>query len=240
VISIRNNSKENGLWEILKRFKDAVRNVFWYVAFGLSVGIGLVTQSLYVAEYLKPIFAPDSALPELGSKLLEHVGMGFVVAAIAVLFYEWGAHIKDSLRLSSELNSLTAAVAAKALDGALKVSFQSGDAEHDAELVKSVADIVYNLKRLQEHGDWANPGYQRFIAAMVQKVSVAAARLADVSERLRLDGQSEADCKIGVYTPAELTDKLLSEQMSRLPSGGRYLVASNPYEAPVCQGVDGP
>jgi hypothetical protein len=95
----------------LERLLEAIRNVIWYVASGLVVGFSLVMASLYIPPHLAPWFVPASHVPVLVEKSLEHLGMGFIVAAIAVLFYEWGAHIKDSLKLSAELKALREAVA---------------------------------------------------------------------------------------------------------------------------------
>src|SRR4051812_8519682 len=95
----------------LDRLVQAIRNVIWYVVSGLVIGATLVITALYLPPHLKQFFASGSHVPALIEKLLEHLGMGFIVAAIAVLFYEWGAHIKDSLRLSAELKALREAVA---------------------------------------------------------------------------------------------------------------------------------
>lgn len=56
-----------------------------YVLVGMLVGGGLLT----LHEHLPP------SVPELVRKLVEHLGVGFLVSAIAVFFYEWGSHAKE-------------------------------------------------------------------------------------------------------------------------------------------------
>src|SRR5438034_8212722 len=64
---------------------QALVNAGLYVLAGLLVGGGLLT----LHEYLPP------SIPELARKLIEHLGVGFLVSAIAVFFYEWGSHAKE-------------------------------------------------------------------------------------------------------------------------------------------------
>src|ERR1043165_9982242 len=103
------------------RFIEAVRKTFRYVIFGCTVGFVLILLSTYSSVVF------TESVSKVVEKLLEHIGMGFIVAAIAVLFYEWGAHLKDSLRLSRELTGLREAVAAQALNQALNVYLKTDD-----------------------------------------------------------------------------------------------------------------
>jgi hypothetical protein len=73
-------------------------------------------------------------------------------------------------------------------------------------------------------------GFQRFIAAMIHKVSINAGRLADLSSSLRNDPGSALSCKIVVHTPAQLVDTVLAEQVARLPALGLYRVVTNPQD----------
>jgi hypothetical protein len=203
------------------RFIDAVRQVFWYVLFGCVVGFGLVLLSEYVNKNNKH---------EFFGKLLEHVGMGFIVAAIAVLFYEWGAHLKAVERVSSELTGLREAVAAQALSKALEVYMNTGDHDFDRKVIDSITSILNDLKRLQDQGDWTQTGFQRFINAMLDKVSINSGRLADLSGQLRTNPTRAASYNVEVHTPAQLVDTILAEQMALLPERGRYSVVTNPQD----------
>jgi hypothetical protein len=214
----------------VSRFIDAVRQVFWYVLFGCVVGSVLVLISTYANVILSKVFRGETHVPEVAEKLLEHVGMGFIVAALAVLFYEWGAHLKAVERVSSELSGLKEAVAAQALEGALKVYVNTGDGEHDEEVIQAITRVLEDLKQLQDRGDWAQMGFQRFIAAMIHKVSINAGLLADLSSSLRNDAGSALSCKVVVHTPAQLVDTVLAEQVARLPALGLYRVVTNPQD----------
>jgi hypothetical protein len=212
----------------VRRFIDAVREVIRYVLFGLVVGSVLVWLSTWAKEVLGLIFVPRIA--ELGAKLLEHVGMGFIVAAIAVLFYEWRAHLKAVERVSSELTALREAVAAQALDGALRVYVDTGDGEHDREVIAAITGILENLKKLQDRGDWTQKGFQRFITAMIRNVSMNAETLATLSGPHRTASARAASYNVVVHTPVQLVDIILAEQVGRLPNGGKYRVVTNPLD----------
>jgi hypothetical protein len=210
--------ERKGYWA---RFIEAVKQTFRYVIFGGVVGLILIFVATYAKPLIESIFTPKAS--EVMEKLLEHVGMGFIVAAIAVLFYEWGAHLKDSLQLSQELNSLRQAVAAEALNEALDVQLQTNDEHHNAEVTEAISTIVAALKQLQDHGDWAQMGFQRFIAAMITRVKENAQQLAALSSE-----RTAAARNITVLTPAVLVDNILAEQIRRLPKDGRYSVVTNP------------
>jgi hypothetical protein len=214
----------------VRRFIDAVRQVIWYVLFGLLVGSVLVWLSPHAKTILSSPILIARGIPDLAEKLLEHVGMGFIVAAIAVLFYEWRAHLKTVENVSRELTALREAVGARALERALKACVNTKVDAHDREVIESITDIVENLKRLKDEGDWAQMGFQRFISAMLKRVSVNAERLAELSSALQQNPASAANRKIDIHTPAELVDTILAEQVGRLRAGGRYSVVTNPQD----------
>src|ERR1044072_9184193 len=95
----REDGQEAGMVDIGKRaissFGPAVKSALLYTLMGVIVGILL----LWWQHYLEEIHYPFVYC----IKFLEHLGVGFIVSAIAVFFYEWGAHIKDTVELSSKL-----------------------------------------------------------------------------------------------------------------------------------------
>lgn len=218
------------------RFADAVRQVFWYVLFGLAVGSFFVLVSNYSDSILRLKF-PDRYVPESIQRLLEHVGMGFIVAAIAVLFYEWGAHLKEVERVgrgleavSGDLAAIQEAVFAQALDRVLTFYVNTGDAGHDHAVTEAITKLLESLKKLQEHGDWPQMGLQRFITAMIRRVSVNAEELADLSIDMKTASTKPAIGRVVVLTSAQLADTILATQIAHLPGHGIYRAVANPQD----------
>lgn len=120
---------------------------------------------------------------------------------------------------------------AEALEQVLKAALHSGSARHDAQMVKALTSIVASLQTLQKEGDWAQMGYQRFIAAMMENVSDNAASLAELSSKLHHNPARDATTKVQAHSQGELAGALLAEQVIRLSRGarrGRYSVVTNP------------
>jgi hypothetical protein len=208
----------------LQRLALAIGTVWAYSLSGIVVGGLLVYEA-----------ADLEAQHKLAAKLLEHLGMGFIVAAIAVLFYEWGAHIKDSIRLSEvslklsdDLAAIKGAVGENALEGALRVLIRGEKPEYDDEMVRRVAQFVDHVRDLQTEGDWARAGYARFLYRLLKDVTDNAESLRSISAELRKNPVANAEYHVLVPSPAALTDIMLAEQMRRLPRGGKYSIASNP------------
>jgi hypothetical protein len=82
----------SGVWEQLI---TAWSTAWPYVLTGVAVGVVLVIGAFEIPH-------KEGTIADVMSRLVEHLGMGFIVAAIAVLFYEWGAHIKDAVRITSQ------------------------------------------------------------------------------------------------------------------------------------------
>lgn len=199
------------------RLLDAIRTVGVYSVSGVAVGWALV----YWADSFQ-------TTNKLLAKFLEHLGMGFIVAAIAVLFYEWGAHLKDSIRLSEGLRAIQSAVGENALEGALRVLIHGDKPEHDLEMIRRVTIFVDYVRDLQTAGDWARAGYVRFLYRLLKDVTQNAESLRNISAELRKNPAAGAEYHVIVQSPAALTDIMLAEQMRRLPHGGKYSIATNP------------
>ena len=97
-----------------REFRPAVVSSWFYVLLGLLFGFFLLAsqQGLeFWREYLLKDHqagltdgvAVFAGLIQFAAFVLEHLGIGLIVAAIAVFFYEWGAHIKKTMALGSSL-----------------------------------------------------------------------------------------------------------------------------------------
>lgn len=78
------------------RILEAVASKKRFIFAGLAIGLGLIAISRPI-EHL-PVEILGQVAPYVIAIVLEHIGMGFIVAAIAVVFYEWTAHFKEFLQ----------------------------------------------------------------------------------------------------------------------------------------------
>lgn len=192
-----------------KRFAQAIKDVLWYMLAGLVLGTLLVWASTFIHD-------------KFIERMVEHVGMGFIVAAIAIVFYEWRAHMKEIRELMVDLRGLTDPMASDAIQRALKIYLPS------IEIRESMVKIIDELKRLQASGDWAQQGHQRFILSMIQNVERNAADLAGISSKLAAG--SNASAKLNLLPPVTHVGKLLAAQVQLLPLGGQYNVVAIPND----------
>lgn len=80
---------------------------WFYTTVGLVFGFGLlIIQKLLdqLSGYLGYSHKFWAEFVHFLAFMAEHLGIGFVVAAIAVFFYEWGAHIKKTMALAARLS----------------------------------------------------------------------------------------------------------------------------------------
>lgn len=209
-------------------FFKAVASKKRFISAGMAIGLGLIAISTYKMELFGWILSEHAR--DIVATALEHIGMGFIVAAIAVVFYEWSAHFKEFLQLSTQLTELKGAIGEKALGDALKTYIRTGDAVNDGKIIAAVTDIVSGLKRLQDEGDWTQMGFQRFVVTMIENVSANTNRFVELSTRLRKDSGNTNTYGVVVHNPAELVDTILAEQLRGLPAAGRYSVVTNVHD----------
>ena len=102
-------SKEN-LYETAKLAMSglgpAIRSALFYTFVGLVFGFFFLVawKALdFSASLIRPKQELIADLFLSIGFVLEHLGIGLIVAAISVFFYEWGAHIKHALDLSARL-----------------------------------------------------------------------------------------------------------------------------------------
>ena len=85
------------------KFKRAGKEIF--PALGASwpyMAWGLLLALLFLEVYK---FLPAGQKESLWAKLIDHIGMGFIVSTLAVFGYEWKAHLKTVIDLASNLSS---------------------------------------------------------------------------------------------------------------------------------------
>ncbi|MDB4949271.1 MAG: hypothetical protein JWM27_1920 [Gemmatimonadetes bacterium] len=194
-----------------KDFKKAVKHQWPYATFGLLCGGLFIWLSIRDA-------APGGPATLTG-KMLEHLGMGFIVSSVAVVFYEWGGHIKIAVDINR-------AVADHALNMALEELIHTGDKQLDGTLARDIESFVTSLTDMEKEGDWGKVGYTQYLAELLHNTVFNAESLCRLSTGLRGTIHTPR-YQVKVLSPTELTDKMLAHQMSGLDNGGRYSVVSN-------------
>jgi hypothetical protein len=250
-----------GRWEKLKKAKAAYKSARFYMWIGLIAGFSLLAthrSTKHLAEWLSArsgANAGQQALTQLSAWLIdglgfvfEHLGIGLIVAAIAVFFYEWGAHIKETVDLSSrltgavehtkrmmeairmnerlgELNARRAEDRlAYSLDTLIGGANRSGDEkpEYLDSAISNCKNLVLALASLQKRNDWASEQYVTFISNHIHKV---VGHNADAFSKLH-EKKGEQTFNVPP-TAAQMADEILAAQMQSVNSGGRYDVISD-------------
>lgn len=204
-----------------KELGPAFKSTWPYTLVGLAVGIGIA--------WLPDAF-PLCARPPL-KLILEHVGVGFIVSAIAVFFYEWGAHTKKALELSEQLSSTirndlvpialaTGEVALlRGLESLLKESSSVGH-QYVPVIITEVDLLVKAVRRLQQDGIWVREQYIQYIAETLATIRSNSECLASLQDE-----------KVHnfVVPPDGLdpVDKVLAAQMNSLDEEDSYDVITN-------------
>lgn len=183
----------------------------------MLIGVGLIYAATRFPDSQHEIFLP---------KLIEHLGIAFIVSSIAVVFYEWGGHYKHGVELASELESIKQAVGANALEGALRALVHGERREWDEEIVADVKAFVLSIKDLHEKGDWAKYGYARYLRTLLHKARENAGSLSVLSTQSG-EGVTHGEYTLNILSATSATDAMLSEQLSRLSQDGSYSVVSN-------------
>lgn len=203
-----------GLWKTARSSAGVISAV------GLAVGLALAASTVKV-----PYFERHP----LTRLIVEHVGLGLIVAAISVFGYEWGARWSETIGLSKRLEELLVAQGPQALDRALGelIGFDKrrlpGGARDIAANCTTVIMAISNLLRTPAEGARrrVDEQYASFVSGLLKSV---VAKNADALVNLRQ--KAEVRFKVPA-TAAVLADDILAAQMRALKKGDTYEVVSD-------------
>jgi hypothetical protein len=212
-----------------REFTPAFKSSWPYTLLGLIVGIALV----FLAKFLSPSGSEGQAQGEetVVHLVVEHLGMGFLVSAIAVFFYEWGAHIRKALELAEQLSStikhdlapiaMAAGEAAllRGLESLLKDNSAVGG-KHVTEVISDVEKLVKALCGIQQGRIWIKEEYIAYIADLLRAVR-------ENAECLQKLGDGDEHRLIVPVGGEDLVDAILSAQIRSLDADDSYDVLSN-------------
>jgi hypothetical protein len=224
----------------IEKFYPAFKSAGPYVAVGLLAGLILIVLG-YLYEH--------NGGYKILALLLEHIGTGFIVSALAVFFYEWGAHIKHAMDLSKELvkgiNNLHDIQKINVLSGRM-VGFlerkKDDNAAHLNEaldfmlsteepcepplshLKEKLLSIAESVGEIDRNKNWASKQYVEFINYLLENVVEQNAQtLVHIS---KINEQGEFPFAVPP-NGAEMADEILATHMRALDVGDSYDVLSH-------------
>jgi hypothetical protein len=202
-------------------FAPAFKTSWPYVLLGFTLGAGFI----FLSEEI-----PDKY--PLVQRMVEHLGMGFIVSAIAVFFYEWGAHIKKALELSQELvdtirediKPMVLELAGTSLPKLLKILLQERSSvghRHTREMVPDIERLVTATARLQKNGIWMKEQYLDVLARSIRTLCDNAENLASLGKGMKAEFIAP--------TSENSTDGILAAQMKSLKEKDTYDAITHLY-----------
>jgi hypothetical protein len=204
------------LTKATQAFVAALRSGLLSISTGLVVGFGLLALRVSFAHVLRTQYL-------LVDSLLEHVGTGFIIAAIAVFFYEWIFHLRETAKLTQKLVDIVEVSRNESLEGFLTLTLAE-DTKHVPDYLKEVISnvrlLVEAVSGLQRQDIWAKEQYIVFVSRLVADVR----RNADSLRGLNAGGEHHF---IVTPTGADLADAILAAQMRAMAKGDSYDVISN-------------
>lgn len=155
--------------------------------------------------------------------LAEHVGVGLIVAAIAVLAFEWVSESRRAQVLSLTLAQLLAHGARDRLESAHAMLL-----DEDAPRFESLRRLAESIESLRQGDHWTRRPLIEFLADILSETATNAASLAGASRKLRAHVANEQERAPLLFDDgAKRTDKLLRTLLTYLPAGGKYQAVSN-------------
>jgi hypothetical protein len=221
---------KRGVFAKIKEASGELRPTFrtaWpYVLLGVFVGGVLLL--------LQFVFVNVKWLPEasIWARMLEHLGVGFLVSSIAVFGYEWSGHIHKTLnagdnlikageRLDLELARIHLIREERdrsAVERGFRDFLGVGDQTVD-EVVDHFMSIVDSVHKLVEQN---NPKFVKFISVMLDELIVGNANtLVEIGQG---DRRGELPFQLD---SAACAVRLLTAQMDSMDRGDEYLVVSD-------------
>ncbi|HEV7684644.1 MAG TPA: hypothetical protein VGO68_21220 [Pyrinomonadaceae bacterium] len=212
-------------------FKRALKSHGLFVLGGTVSGLSLV---VIVELHILP---GNWHILEL---LLEHVGLGLIVASIAVFGYEWRSHVKQVVDLSEELQRSIKDVARLRQDLRTKHGKQLLDpclrtylGEDNKSLCRTLIEFVEAISEIQDEDK------QNEVRVTDEYITDLKKKYIGVMERLfrrfvltnalqfqKVVGGGEGHFKVPP-TPEELADMILAAQMSTMGKNDGYDVVSD-------------
>lgn len=206
--------REGGIWSFLA----AVIRSWRRLALAFAIGASLLTAATLLE---------GKSFDHVAVSGLEHLGMAFFVAAIAVFGYEWQSHYKELFAKIKEVNTaisdlreLVKSEARVTIEKGLHALFPDDSHELNRQIRVSLQHIVQSIDVTEAARAWNRDVYIALVAGMLKSASDSS-RLTDV-----LPNQT-GWFELTIPTATELADFMLAAQMNALQQGDKYIVVSD-------------
>ena len=197
------------------------RRLLWLgIPLAMLIGISLTVPESYSLS--DPRAEVSSLIAELLLRISTHLGVGLIVAAIAVFGYEWGSEVKNALVLGWGLRRVLVLTGRSAIKDNLRILLPDDKPLRDDLLAFIDATVM-----LRKHGDWARDAYLQLLTGFSAALARAARSVSSLSTASKLDGRSDNPFSLSFPEPAHLADIVLSGLMARLGKNDEYYAVSN-------------
>lgn len=210
-----------GIWGLLA----ALNRSFGRVLLGFLLGFVCIIAVSVITH--RPLF-------ETTLEGIDHLGMAFLVAAIAVFGYEWQSHYKEFFQKLGEvkttvlglkdivlgLRDIVLKEARLGIEAALNSLFPDDTHELNAQIRSSLQSIVTAVADTEKAADWNRDVYLALVAGMLTSLSDNSR----ISEELK---KTTGLCTLTMPTSAELADFMLAAQMTSMDGTDEYHVISD-------------
>jgi|ERR1044071_4094643 hypothetical protein len=211
---LASRESQSGIW----RFLAALHRAFRRILLGLAIG----SLFLVIAGWFQ-----HKAIGEIGLAGLDHFGMAFFVAAIAVFGYEWQSHYKELFAKLGELKMIIKDVkeivkgeARVSIEAGLKALFPDNAHELNQQIRESLKRIIKATDTSETGTEWNRDVYIALVAGGLRWLSDSS-RISD--ELMKTTGLFT----LRIPHPAELADFMLAAQMHSMVDGDEYKVISD-------------
>lgn len=185
--------------------------------------VGLVGGIVVIAAKLAATAPSTHTVTDVLWELAVHVAVGFIVAALAVVAYEWGSEVKAALLLSNKLQLIMGGGAESAIERGAHALLKT-----DADRFQGLPTTIGIVAGLRQHQSWARPAYLRFLAAASNSIHAISASISTLTiDALELPPSFPLKSLLTLRRPDELIDELLAGLMCELHDGDEYYAVSN-------------
>lgn len=185
--------------------------------------VGLLGGIIVIAAKLAATAPSTHTIIDVLWELAVHVAVGFIVAALAVVAYEWGSEVKAALLLSNKLQLIMGVGAESAIERGAHTLLKT-----DADRFQGLPTTIGMVAGLRHHQSWARPAYIRFLAAASTALHAMSASISTLTlDALELPPSFPLKSLLTLLRPDELIDELLAGLMNELREGDEYYAVSN-------------
>jgi len=192
----------------------ALKSGWLHIVMGLTAGFGLVILANDLSRNAPFRFG-------IVTVLIEHLGIGFIVASIALFFYEWRGQQRKTDALIAKLSDAIDNSSSEALDRSLRSILGKGGEippQYVRDAIVDIKALVEVVGHLENESRWVGTLQISMLSKLIRDVRQNAESLTMLNRR--------GETLFRVPRAEELVDKILAAQMQTMGTGDKYDVVS--------------